>query len=147
MSGTLTNLRMTIGFVCGRRPRETFTRCLRATPATFGAWTFDPTGRLLATGDRNGTAIVWDVATGKRLAGFHEDNDPVYAVAFSAKGSRLIVGRHSGQIRVMDVESDKSSPTGKRAGRLECSGRRTRRAPSGGRQRPRASCGGDAAGT
>ena len=74
------------------------------------AWcvAFDPTGSLLATGDSKGTTIVWDVAAGKRLKGFHEENDPVYAVAFLAKGSRLIIGRHSGQIRIRDVESGKT---------------------------------------
>ena len=107
---------------------------------------FDPTGRLLATGDRKGTAIVWDIAAGKRLAGFHEDEDPVNAVAFFAEDSRLIVGRHSGRMRIRDVESGKTIQEAKVLDDLSAlavtpDGRRR------GRQRPRASRGRDATGT
>lgn len=64
---------------------------------------FHPQGSLLASASWDRTAILWDVATGKRrhvLAG-HSGN--INAVAFHPDGTRLVTGGTDQRLRVWDV--------------------------------------------
>jgi len=65
---------------------------------------FSPDGSMLATGDDNGNAYVWNVATGRRIATFTDPNSiSVGAVAFSPDGSMLAAGDDNGRTYVWDV--------------------------------------------
>src|SRR5881275_1492625 len=74
-------------------------------PSMLYAVTFSPDGHYLATGDKVGHVVVWDVATGKEAATLEAPGmytwDPVQrrhsiggirSLAFSPDGKRLAVG-------------------------------------------------------
>jgi WD40 repeat protein len=64
-----------------------------------GVIVFNPSGTLVATGSQNGTASIWDVASGRRLRtldvaeGASNGLEYVFSLAFSPDGSRLAVGQ------------------------------------------------------
>jgi hypothetical protein len=51
---------------------------------------FDPKGRLLATGNTDGAVRLWDARNGKLLLELTGHRGAVTAVAFTAKGDRLV---------------------------------------------------------
>jgi WD40 repeat protein len=62
-----------------------------------GAWgifghSFSADGKRLATGGRDHTAIVWDLATGKAALDFESPRGPVDVLAFSPDGRTLFAG-------------------------------------------------------
>src|SRR6266446_8515977 len=61
-----------------------------------------PDERWLLTGNEDGTATLWDVATGRALAGFKGHSAPVWSVAFSPDGHRLMTGSGDGDAIVWD---------------------------------------------
>lgn len=52
--------------------------------------TFSPDGRYLITAERTGTVLIYEVATGKRLANVQGHTGRVKAVAMSGDGKRLL---------------------------------------------------------
>jgi len=72
---------------------------------------FSPDGKLLAAGDFNGRAYLWDVATGKLARPITAtDSKSVNSVAFSPDGKVLAVGDFSGHIYLWDVAT--AAPVG-----------------------------------
>ena len=65
---------------------------------------FDPTGLRLASGDKGGTTLLWDVGSGRILRREQEGNSPVASVAFHDEGRRLLVGLELGEIALFDLE-------------------------------------------
>jgi WD40 repeat protein/serine/threonine protein kinase len=64
---------------------------------------FSPDSRLVLTGGEDGTARLWDAATGAaRGEPLHHDG-PVLALAFSPDGSRVLTGSYDGTARLWDV--------------------------------------------
>ena len=49
-----------------------------------------PDGRLVATGDKNGTVAVWNLSDGKQLYQFHRDGMEILALDFSPNNSKLV---------------------------------------------------------
>jgi hypothetical protein len=65
---------------------------------------FAPNGRRFATGDWDGKARIWELATGTALHTFSH-GQYVHAVAFHPGGHQLATGSSDHTVRIMDVES------------------------------------------
>ncbi len=72
---------------------DTTTRRVRSSMGGPGSWVssqaLDPQGRTLATGGRDGTIALWDLATGKRHAFLLSVHGPIRALAFSRDGQTI----------------------------------------------------------
>jgi WD40 repeat protein len=85
-------------------------RTLRDGTVVFSA-VFDPADpNKVASADRNGTAWIWDVATGRRLIRLSPPGNPVQAgtadtVAFDPAGTKVAVGYGSGTVVLFDARS------------------------------------------
>ena len=63
---------------------------------------FSPDGRAILTGSRDGTARLWDAATGRPLGPPLAHGDLVFHVALSPDGRRVLTGGHDGRVRIWD---------------------------------------------
>ncbi|MGA5131703.1 WD40 repeat domain-containing serine/threonine protein kinase [Streptomyces olivoreticuli] len=70
--------------------------------ATIQALAFHPGSRLLASADRDGTAFVWDTASGSVTATF-TGGSAIQQLAFSPDGKTLAAGLESGTVRLWSV--------------------------------------------
>jgi WD40 repeat protein len=83
--------------------------CLQDHLAPVQAATFAPSGRMLATADREGVARLWDAATGRVLAVLSGNDKGVCAVAFSKDGRTLVTGGVGASLWLWDVAGAASS--------------------------------------
>lgn len=74
---------------------------------------FSPDGTLLATGGKNGTTYLWDVATGRRTATLPDPGakGEVNAVAFSPDGGTLAAGNSNGDTYLWKVSAGRGNRT------------------------------------
>ncbi|HEY7604008.1 MAG TPA: BTAD domain-containing putative transcriptional regulator [Gaiellaceae bacterium] len=66
---------------------------------------FDDRDKLIATGNGDGTAVVWDVATGRALHTFAAHNGPVESVAFSPGDALLATAGDDTSAKLWDLRS------------------------------------------
>ena len=85
--------------------QERSIRRLSGHTATVQAVAFSPDGALLATASDDGTARVWDVASGAVRATLEGHGGALWGVAFSPDGALLATASDDGTARVWDVAS------------------------------------------
>src|SRR5262249_24713691 len=79
---------------------------LRGHKGSIMSIAFSPNGKLLASGSRDGTVILWDVATGKsvkRLEGDRVPLDGIMLVAFSPDGKSLAAAGWHGTVTIWEI--------------------------------------------
>jgi len=66
---------------------------------------FTPDGRNLATGDAEGTVVLWDAKSGKEVRRLKAHTNAVTGVCFSPDGKRLATTSTDGTLNVWDTEA------------------------------------------
>jgi WD40 repeat protein len=84
--------------------RGTQTKLLAGHEADVCALAFDPSGNRLASGDRDGAVILWDVQSGRVLRREKEGSSPVVSVVFQDRGCHLLVGLDQGEISLFNLD-------------------------------------------
>jgi WD40 repeat protein len=69
---------------------------------------FSPDGKRLVTGSDDGTAHLWETASGKALRTLVGHEDRVTSVAFSPNGTRLVTGSADGTARLWETANGKA---------------------------------------
>lgn len=72
--------------------------------------TVDRSGRRLAAAGSDGTARVWDIATGGPLVPPLAHGGPVHDIEFRTDGSRLLTASEDGAVRIWDLDIERSAP-------------------------------------
>ena len=90
-------------------------RTLNGHTDSVGGFTFSPDGKILASGSRDQTIILWDVATGSRKQTLKGHTDFVTSVSFSPDSKTLASGSLDHSIRFWDIESGTHVKTFKEA--------------------------------
>ncbi len=89
------------------RLRDTFGKEL----SPVASLAFDPAGKTLTTGHKDGTIRLWDVATREVINTLRGHADVVTSVAFLSDGKTLASGSLDGTIKLWDVASGKANAT------------------------------------
>ena len=66
---------------------------------------YDPAGRILAAGDREGSIFLIDAATNRLIRTIRSDDRQLFGLAFSPDGKTLAVGGHGRAVRLYDPET------------------------------------------
>ena len=72
---------------------------------------FSPDGKRLASASWDGTAKVWDVATGKEALSFDGHKGRVWSAAFSPDGKRVATAGYDGTVKVWNAATGKENLT------------------------------------
>ncbi|WP_242684326.1 TIR domain-containing protein, partial [Paraburkholderia hospita] len=80
---------------------------LLAHQGPVGSAAFSPDGRRVVTASRDGTARVWDAATGKQIALLTGHQGAVHSAAFSPDGQRVVTASEDNTARVWDAANGK----------------------------------------
>ena len=88
------------GPVAGAEPNEVV---LRGHEGAAFAAQFTPDGERMVTAATDGTALLWDAATGQELRRFSGHTGPVTGVAVSGDGRTLVTASQDNTVRVWDL--------------------------------------------
>ena len=82
------------------------------------ALAYSPDGRIVATASNDGTARLWETATGRELLTVQQSSH-VASVAFSPDGARLATGSADGKLRLFAIAADHLLSQSRSAGEAE----------------------------
>src|SRR3954470_3324735 len=78
---------------------------------TLSCLAFSRDGNLLASGAKDGTLIVWDVAARKPLVTLPGHKDMIVGIVFSPDGKTVAATSHDSEVRLYDVATGKPAGT------------------------------------
>jgi WD40 repeat protein/serine/threonine protein kinase len=70
-----------------------------------GAVAFSPDGLMLASGSKDKTIQIWDLATGKSIRTFGGDSSTIWSVAFDSNGTKLATGTGFWRVMLWDLKT------------------------------------------
>jgi WD40 repeat protein len=84
---------------------------LRGHEGTVGSAAFSPDGARIVTGSADGTARIWDAATGKEVTVLRGHESGVSSAAFSLDGARIVTASEDKTARIWDAGTGKEIMT------------------------------------
>jgi WD40 repeat protein len=74
-------------------------------PNVLASAAFSPDGTRIATASGDGTALIWDVSTGKIIGVFRGHEAPIASAGFSPDGTRIVTASWDTTARIWDVST------------------------------------------
>ncbi len=93
------------------QPTQPFAKADRRSPSPpLTTASFSPDGQRVVTASKNGSARVWDAATGRPVGNLLRHHDGIVAASFHPHGRQVVTASRDGSARVWDVDLPACQP-------------------------------------